>query len=176
MTYATRVLRLCAPVAPAILLLSLGAGTVSAGPPAAATPAANIKGKTYRMERAYYVAAHVPVDDVDRVVAAVGAAVGLEYGNYDQVAYINAEGLEQFRPLTGSKAGAAAEPGRNPTKVVSFSVPHDDRVLKKALDAIYASHSYEEPVIYVTEVLRSRETSRDEKNPNKWWNQPSQPH
>jgi hypothetical protein len=56
---------------------------------------------------------------------------------------------------------------------VSFSVPHDDAILQKALEAVYAAHSYEEPVIYVSEVWRTRSTNPDEQNPNRWWNQKS---
>jgi hypothetical protein len=58
-----------------------------------------------------------------------------------------------------------------PSKVVTVSVAHDAAVLQKTLDAINQSHSYEEPVIYITEGWRSRSTDRDEKNPNRWWNQ-----
>jgi hypothetical protein len=129
-----------------------------------------ITGKSYRLEPAYLVAVHVPSADVDQVLAAAVAAVGLDYGKYDQVAYIDAPGLEQFRPREGSKAGAQSAAGRAPTTNVSFSVPRDATVLKKALDAIYSAHSYEEPVIYVSEVWRSRATSSDDENPNRWWN------
>ena len=165
--------------AAAVILLSVSPLTALAGAPPQ-TPG-DIKGKHYRMERAYFVLVHVPTDNMEKVLAAVSAAVGLEYGHYDQVAYIDAEGLEQDRPLAGSKMGEVPEAGRAPSKVLTFSVPHDAVILQKALDAIYTSHAYEEPVIYVTEVWRSRATSSDEKNPNKWWNntqqdpRPSQP-
>ena len=69
-----------------------------------------------------------------------------------------------------SKAGAEATAGRTPTTNVSFSVPRDSVVLKKALDAVYAAHSYEEPVVYISEVWRSRSTNPDNANPNRWWN------
>jgi len=130
-----------------------------------------IEGKAYRLERAYFVVVHVPEVDVDKVMKSLVAAVGLEYGKYDQVAYIDALGLEQFRPLGGSKAGAQSRATRQPTKVVSFSLAHDTALLKKALDAVYTAHSYEEPVIYVSEVWRSRSTNADASNPNRWWNQ-----
>jgi len=143
--------------------------SIAIADPSPATPEA-ITGKTYRLERAYFVSAHVPTADVDKVLTAVSEAVGLDYGRYDQVAYIDAQGREQFRALTGSKAGESAHVARVPTKVVSFSVPHDTDMLKKALDAIYTAHSYEEPVIYVTEVWRTRSTAPDDNNPNRWWN------
>jgi hypothetical protein len=130
----------------------------------------NITGKAYRLEPAYLVTVHVPNANVDKVLAAVVAAVGLDYGKYDQVAYLDAPGLEQFRPLAGSKAGEQPAAGREPTTNVSFSVPQDSGILKKALDAIYATHSYEEPVIYVRGVWRTRSTNPDNANPNRWWN------
>jgi len=145
--------------------------SMSLAAPASDSSPDHIEGKAYRLERAYFVIVHVPTADVDKVMKSVIAAVGLEYGKYDQVAYIDAPGLEQFRPLDGSKAGAQRRATRQPTEVVSFSLSHDTALLQKALDAVYAAHSYEEPVIYVSEVWRSRSTNPDEKNPNRWWNQ-----
>jgi hypothetical protein len=138
-------------------------------PPQPATPE-QIVGATYRVEPAYYVECHVPNAEVDKVLRAVVEAVKLEYGKYDQVGFIDAPGLEQFRPMAGSKAGDVASAGRAPTTIVSFSVPRDVVVLKKALDAIHAVHSYEEPVVYIHEVWRTRHTGGDDSNPNKWWN------
>jgi len=132
-----------------------------------------ITGKAFRLERSYLVVVHAPVADVRKVLKSVAAAVGLGYGKYDQVAYTDAVGIEQFRPIEGSKAGAQKQISKQPTKAVSFSVPHDDAILQKALEAVYAAHSYEEPVIYVSEVWRTRSTNPDEQNPNRWWNQKS---
>jgi hypothetical protein len=143
---------------------SLGASATEKSPD-------QLVGKTYRLERAYLVSVHVPSDSVDKVLQSLAAAVGLEYGRYDHVAYIDADGLEQFRPLAGAKEGAQEAVEKTPSKVVTVSVVHDAAVLQKALDAINQAHSYEEPVIYITEGWRSRSTSPDEKNPNRWWNQ-----
>jgi len=134
----------------------------------------DIAGATYRMERAYRVEVHVPNVEIEAVLKSVVAEVGLEYGKYDQVAFLDAAGLEQFRPMEGSKAGKRAEAGRVLTTNVSFSVPHDAGILKKALDAVRYVHSYEEPVIYVSEVWRSRATGGDGTNPNRWWNRKPQ--
>ena len=133
-----------------------------------------ITGKTYRLERAYLVTVHVPNADVDKVLAAAVAAVGLDYGKYNQVAYLDAPGLEQYRPREGSKAGAQVATGRAPTTSVSFSVPRDSAVLRNALNAVHTAHSYEEPVIYISEVWRTRATDPDNSNPNRWWNRPRQ--
>jgi hypothetical protein len=140
-------------------------------PPQPATPE-QIVGATYRVEPAWYVECHVPNAEVDAVLRAVAEAVQLEYGKYDQVAFIDAAGLEQFRPLAGSKAGEQASAGRTPTTNVSFSLPRDVALLQKALDAIHQVHSYEEPVVYIHEVWRTRNSAADDRNPNKWWNRP----
>lgn len=123
------------------------------------------------MERAYLVSVHVPSDSVDKMLQSLSAAVGLEYGKYDQVAYVDAEGMEQYRPLAGSKAGAQQTVTTTPSKVVTVSLVHNRKVLQRAVDAINRAHPYEEPVIYVVEGWRNRSTSADEKNPNRWWNQ-----
>ena len=138
---------------------------------AADTPPSQIVGKAYRLEHVYLVSFHVPSANVDKILQALAAAVGLPYGKYDHVAFIDAEGLQQFRPLAGSKAGASENIRRNPSKVVTVSLVHDATVLHKALDAIYQAHSAEEPVIYITQGWRTRSTNPDENNPNRWWNQ-----
>ena len=160
--------------APVVVLGGIGIGLllgrIGAKPTGNRWPA-DILGASYRMEHAYLIAAHVPNADVDKVLTAVVSSVGLEYGKYDRVAFLDAPGLEQFRPKEGSKAGRQADAGRVPTTNVSFSVPYDLLILKKALDAICSVHSYEEPVIYVSEVWRSRAQGGDDSNPNRRWNQ-----
>lgn len=158
-----------------IVIAVLGLGVFMA-PGGVAAPGTEItpeqiEGKSFRLERAYLVVVHAPVGDVAKVLKSVADAVGLEYGRYDHVAYIDAVGIEQFRAIEGSKAGPQKQISKEPTKVVSFSVAHDATVLQKALEAVYAAHSYEEPVIYVSEVWRTRSTNPDEHNPNRWWNQ-----
>ena len=143
----------------------------SVGAPMTETSPDQLVGETYRLERAYLISVHVPIGSVDKVLQSLAAAVGPKYGKYDQVAYIDAEGIEQYRPLAGSKAGAQQTVTTTASKVVTVSVAHDGAVLQKAVAAINRAHPYEEPVIYITEGWRSRSTSADEKNPNRWWNQ-----
>jgi hypothetical protein len=69
----------------------------SVGALATETSPDQLVGKTYRLERAYLVSVHVPSGSVDKVLQSLDGAVGLEYGKYDQVAYIDAEGMEQYR-------------------------------------------------------------------------------
>lgn len=138
------------------------------------TPADGLQAESFRLERVYTVTVHIPNPEVEEVMKAVTAAVPLNYGFFDQVAFLDAPGLEQYRPREGSKAGVQDKAGRNPTTKVSFSIPRDAEALGKVLAAIRHVHSYEEPVIYVQEAWRSRTTTRDESNPNRWWNRKDQ--
>ena len=131
----------------------------------------DIEGDNYMLEPAYLVTMHVPNADVDRVLESVAQEVGLYYGKYDNVAYLDAAGLEQYRPLEGSKGGALDSAWREPTTRVHFSVPRDEGILLRALNAAYSAHSYEEPVFYISEVWRTLATIPDDSNPNRWWNQ-----
>lgn len=135
------------------------------------SPADELTADSFRLERVYVVTAHIPNPEVERVLGAVTAAVPLEYGFYDQVAYLDAPGQEQYRGREGSKGGPHDKAGRSPTTKVSFSIPRETQALGKVLAAIRHAHSYEEPVVYVHEAWRSRTTDRDENNPNRWWNQ-----
>jgi hypothetical protein len=114
----------------------------------------------YWLEEAYLVHVHVPAEDVDAVLGAVIAAVGLPYGGYDGVALVDAAGQEQFRDPGDSAPTDTAD--RVATSRVSFSLPRVPEELRAALTAVRAAHSYEEPVIYVREVLRSRSTRRQD--------------
>lgn len=138
------------------------------------SPADELTADSFRLERVYVVTVHIPNPEVEKVLEAVTAAVPLDYGFYDQVAFLDAPGLEQYRGREGAKGGASDKAGRSPTTKVSFSIPRDAEPLTKVLAAVRRVHSYEEPVIYVHEAWRSRTTDRDENNPNRWWNQKDQ--
>ena len=52
-----------------------------------------------------------------------------------------------------------------------FYLPRDPDQLRGVIEAIYEVHSYYEPVITVTEVLRSLGKGLDDQdNPHRWWN------
>jgi len=138
------------------------------------SPMDELKADSFRLERVYVVTVHIPNPEVEKVLEAITAAVPLDYGFYDQVAFLEAPGLEQYRPREGSKGGVQDKAGRSPTTKVSFSIPREAAALAKVLSAIRHAHSYEEPVIYIHEAWRSRTTDRDESNPNRWWNQKGQ--
>jgi hypothetical protein len=79
--------------------------------------------------------------------------------------------VQFFHPIKGSQLGELANTITLPVRVLSFSIVRDEELLKSALEAIHNAHSYEEPVIYITESMASRaEYSESRDNPNRWWN------
>lgn len=138
------------------------------------SPVDEFTADSFHLERVYTVSVHAPNPEVENVLEAVMAAVPLGYSFYDQVAFFDAPGLEQYRPREGSKGGAQDTAGRSPTTRVSFSIPRHAEALAKVLAAIREVHSYEEPVISIHKAWRSRTTDRDENNPNRWWNRKGQ--
>ncbi len=131
----------------------------------------DIQGESFQLERVYLVSVNIPDEDVTRVLDSLTSVVPLVYGKYDRVAFRSASGVEQFRPLAGSRAGAQEELSEYETVRVSFSIPQDPETLRKTIDTIRNSHPYEEPVINVQEGWTSKATGKeDETNPNRWWN------
>jgi hypothetical protein len=131
----------------------------------------NIQSKHFKLELVWYVHVELAARDDARVREAVIEAVDLFYGSYDRVALETSEGVQFFHPITGSHVGEGENTISMPVRVLSFSIVRDEGLLKAALEAIHHAHSYQEPVIYVTESMASRaiySESRD--NPNRWWN------
>ena len=126
---------------------------------------------TCKLEPIYFVWVELADRDDDRVRRAVTDAVGLEYGSYKGVAFESATGMQFFQPLEGSKSGDISQTVEMPARILSFSIPQDAEMLAKAIEAIRHAHSYEEPVIMVSERMATRaDYSEDRKNPNRWWN------
>ena len=97
----------------------------------------------------------IPADDVTKVLEAIIDITPLRYGNYEQVAFRHRAGIQQYRPLIGSKTGEA-ELVHVPCDEISFVTPKNDEVVTAVVDAIFASHPHEEPVILIQEVTRTR--------------------
>ena len=97
----------------------------------------------------------IPADDVSKVLEAIINITPLRYGNYEQVAFRNRTGLQQYRPLDGSKTGEA-ELIHIPCDEISFTVPNHDEVITAVIEAIFESHPHEEPVILIQEVMCTR--------------------
>lgn len=136
--------------------------------------------KTCKFEKSWMVRVELADRDDSRVREAVTTAVGLRYGDYQGVAFEGGHGMQFFQPLEGSVMGDKPHDGEMwdfmrtvemPVRVLTFSVPMDVQVLARAVEAVRESHSYEEPVITVHEVLACRADDSDQRdNPNRWWN------
>ena len=69
---------------------------------------------------------------------------------------------------TGAEDAVRKRPG---VDEVRFFLPRNTKDLDAVIEAIYAVSSYYEPVISVTDVLRSTTKGLDDsKNPHRWWN------
>lgn len=128
--------------------------------------------KPITMEPLWLVAYQAPTDDVDRIFDKIVQIVPLQHGKTDSNAYRVPGGIEYYRPLEGTPTGAEDEVRHRPNvDEVRFFIPRDTGVLDQVIEAIYAVHSYYEPVITVQEVLRSSCKGLDDKdNPHRWWN------
>lgn len=94
----------------------------------------------------------IPVDDVSNVLEAILNVTPLRYGNYEQVAFRYCAGIQQYRSLDGSKMGRT-ELIHIPCDEISFTVTKHDEIVTAVIDAIFASHPHEEPVILIEDVM-----------------------
>ena len=132
----------------------------------------NFETKSVRMERMILLNFQAPAADVDRIMEAVVKVVPLAMSKYDSNAYQSGAGIERYRPLEGAAAGAETELRKRPGTVeVSFELPEDQNLIEQVIEMIFQTHSYQEPVIRLQNILASRSKGLDDsKNPNRWWN------
>ena len=132
-----------------------------------------IEDKAFRLEPAYIVSVNVPSEAAEKVLRSITDSVPLEYGKYDHVAFRSATGVEQFRPLQGSRAGEQPLSSQVPTTRITFAIPEDVDTLHKVISAVRYTHPYEEPVVHVETGWMSRaKPGGEQSNPKRWWNQP----
>jgi hypothetical protein len=128
--------------------------------------------KSVRMEQRLLLTVQAPVDDVDRIMEKVAKFAPLAMGKYDNNAFQSAAGVERYRPREGAAAGPETEVRKRPGIVeLSFELPEDQTLLDQVIEAIFETHSYQEPVIRVQSILSGRSKGLDDsRNPNRWWN------
>lgn len=128
--------------------------------------------RSVRMERKCLLTVQAPLDDIDRLMAAVTQVTPLAMGKYDSNAFQSGAGVERYRPLEGAAAGPETEVRKRPGVVeVSFELADDRALVEEVIEAIFASHSCQEPVIRIATILTSRSKGLDDSaNPNRWWN------
>ena len=112
-----------------------------------------------KIKTVYRISTFVPPEHADALLAGILNVAPLSYGNYDQVAWWSAPGVEQFRPRPGSSPtlGQQNVIEKSGSIKLEFAIPHDEELLHRVLaDGIAAHHPWEEPVIYVSESLSTR--------------------
>ena len=108
------------------------------------------------MRPAYRITVFVPPTHVEEVLDAVEREIDLVYGQYDRSAWWSAPGVEQFRPLPGSRptVGVSGRLEQVPTVRLEFAVPHDAQLLQRVIRfGVLASHPWQEPAVFVDETL-----------------------
>ncbi len=119
--------------------------------------------------REYLVRVQIPTGYVDPVLASIVAVTPLQYGKYEHVVFRYTAGTQQFKPMEGSHVGEI-DLIHISTDEISFTLPSDDSILCQVIEAIFSTHPYEEPVIYIQETLSTRfKYGSGKDNPNKWW-------
>lgn len=128
--------------------------------------------KSVRMEQRLLLTVQAPVDDVDRIMEKVVKFAPLAMGRYDNNAFQSGAGVERYRPLEGAAAGPEREVRKRPGIVeLSFELSEDQTLLDQVIEAIFETHSYQEPVIRVQSILSGRSKGLDDShNQNRWWN------
>ncbi len=113
-----------------------------------------------------------PVEDIDRIFEHLTEITPLVQGKTDKNGYRTASGFEYYRPLEGTPTGAEENIRKRPdVDEMSILIERDESLLKRIVDGIYQVHSYYEPVIVISEVLRSECRGLDDsRNPHRWWN------
>ncbi len=125
------------------------------------------------LAREWLVTIDTPAAGVEPVLEALGRALPLVQGPYDNCTYVRENGYQRFRALEGSHAGAEGTIQKTRAAQIVFSIPPDRALLGKAFEVIFAVHVNEEPTIRVEEVWGSRSKLLDDNdNPNRYWNRP----
>lgn len=122
-------------------------------------------------ERGLRIMVQAPNSHAQRIVDAVLAEDALKYGDYDSVTYRTTPGTQQFRSLGSGRNAATEKVVKVPCVELSFFIGDDEANAVQVLKTIYASHPYEEPVVFVEPCLRTLHIrGLDEDNPSRFWN------
>ncbi|PIE08313.1 MAG: hypothetical protein CSA74_02360 [Rhodobacterales bacterium] len=122
-------------------------------------------------EPGFRVTVQTPDQNVSTVTESVLARTALKYGDYDNVTFTTAPGVQHFRSLGSGRNAATEAAVAVPCVELSFFLERDDALVTQVIEAIYSAHPYEEPVIFVEPCLRTLHIrGLDEDNPNRFWN------
>lgn len=112
-----------------------------------------------------------PRAGVDSVLKGLERDLSITQGPYDCCSYINCEGIQRFRCLEGSHAGAEGTVQETDASQIVVSIPREMALLQQLFASVFKHHVNEEPTIRVQEAFGSRSKLLDDKdNPNRYWN------
>lgn len=132
---------------------------------------AALKSDRFTVEQGTRLLVQVPQAEAKRLLDAILEQEALPWGDYDQVAFVSASGLQQFRSKPGGVNRATQQAVEVGCVEVQVFVAKTGAALEPVLRAIYHAHPYEEPVIQLIPAARTRHIrGQDEGNPNRFWN------
>ncbi|GHB28744.1 hypothetical protein GCM10007094_16650 [Pseudovibrio japonicus] len=131
----------------------------------------NLTTERFIPEHGFRITTQIPTQSAQTVVECILNETPLKYGDYDSVTFQTATGVQQFRSLGRGRNTATETVVEVPCIELSFFVLDDDALVTRVVEAIYSSHPYEEPVVFVEACLRTLHIrGLDEDNPNRFWN------
>lgn len=132
-----------------------------------------LKSDRFSTETGQRLLVQVPEADAERVLEAILVADPLTWGDYDQVSFCTALGLQRFRSLPGGVNAPTEKAVAVSCVELQVFTTAQGAELERVVRAIYDVHPYEEPVIQIVDACRTRHIAgADEGNPNRFWNRP----
>lgn len=101
----------------------------------------------------FQITFYVPVSHAEKVKESMFRAGAGRVGNYDCCSF-ESKGLGQFRPLQGSLPFMGKHGEIEQVEELKVEMVCEDEFLTKAITEMKASHPYETPAYYVTEMVR----------------------
>ncbi|MGJ8572934.1 MAG: hypothetical protein ACSHXI_19795 [Hoeflea sp.] len=127
--------------------------------------------KRFTQENGYRITVQSPDQSVPKIMEHILAEATLKYGDYDSVTFKTAAGVQQFRSLGSGRNAATKTVVEVPCVELSFFLESNEALVTRVIEAVYAAHPYEEPVVFVEACLRTVHIrGLDEDNPNRFWN------
>ncbi len=131
----------------------------------------NLKSWRFATENVLQVSVMVPDENAQSVMDAVLEVTDLKYGDYDKVMFKSAAGVQSFRSLGTGRNKATGKIVNVPCCEVVFTIPANEDLSARVLEAVFDKHPYEEPVIHITQTTRTlHHRGLDEDNPHRFWN------
>lgn len=123
------------------------------------------------LEMEWMITVDTPDAGVPGLLRALEENIPLRQGHYECCTFLQSNGHQRFRALSGSHAGNEGSLQQTPASQIIFSISPDEALLRKTFETLFKFHVNEEPTIRVQTVWGSRSRYLDDKdNPNRYWN------